>query len=284
MTSFKLFFTWITLTICSSLAFTTISKVSPPSSTKVYMTTGSRRSFFGKFGNAAALVAGGTSLTVNPVHAFGGGKLNKVNAKLVSFGFPAIENLPDGFTPLAEIWGKGKNRSPYFVTFNHPVDWVVVLPSQDLNGEDGTIQVGEYAKGDTASFFVYEEVGKITNLAEQPKEFFNKALIKSISQKGENFYQDFKITKIDPRKGLYKDQDYVIVDFKYQLLTGAGFEVDRTGVASVTNTGDTVQVMWSASTRQRFKKVENQLRGITESFRCYSGGLDEAKLKYEEFN
>jgi len=35
------------------------------------MTTGSRRSFFGKFGNAAALVAGGTSLTVNPVHAFG---------------------------------------------------------------------------------------------------------------------------------------------------------------------------------------------------------------------
>ena len=198
----------------------------------------------------------------------------------ISFGFPAIENLPDGFTPLAEIWGKGKNRSPYFVTFNHPVDWVVVLPSQDLNGEDGTIQVGEYAKGDTASFFVYEEVGKITvseesllivilkrqhdffiliralcsykyfqNLAEQPKEFFNKALIKSISQKGENFYQDFKITKIDPRKGLYKDQDYVIVDFKYQLLTGAGFEVDRTGVASVTNTGDTVQVMWSASTR-----------------------------------
>lgn len=86
-------------------------------------------------------------------------------------------------------------------------------------------------------------------MAEQPKEFFNKALIKSISQKGENFYQDFKITKIDPRKGLYKDQDYVIVDFKYQLLTGAGFEVDRTGVASVTNTGDTVQVMWSASTR-----------------------------------
>jgi len=36
--------------------------------------------------------------------------------------------------------------------------------------------------------------------------------------------------------------------------------------------------------RQRFKKVENQLRGITESFRCYAGGLDEAKIKYEEYN
>ena len=44
---------------------------------------------------------------------------------------------------------------------NHPVTWVVTLPSNDVNGEDGTIQAGEYAKGDTATFFVYTEEGHI---------------------------------------------------------------------------------------------------------------------------
>ncbi len=43
----------------------------------------------------------------------------------------------------------------------HPVDWVVTLPSQDVNGEDGTIQAGEYGKGDTATFYVYSEGGKV---------------------------------------------------------------------------------------------------------------------------
>ncbi len=62
---------------------------------------------------------------------------------------------------MAEVWGKGKNRDPLLVSFLHPVDWVVTLPSQDVNGEDGTIQAGEYAKGDTATFFVYTDEGKI---------------------------------------------------------------------------------------------------------------------------
>ena len=40
-----------------------------------------------------------------------------------SFGLPTIDKVPDGFTPLAEVWGKGKNRDPLMVTFNHPSDW-----------------------------------------------------------------------------------------------------------------------------------------------------------------
>lgn len=47
------------------------------------------------------------------------------------------------------------------VTFSHPVDWVVTYPSNDVNGEDGTIQAGEYAKGDTATLFVYNEAGNV---------------------------------------------------------------------------------------------------------------------------
>jgi hypothetical protein len=30
-----------------------------------------------------------------------------------------------------------------------------------VNGEDGTIQAGEYAKGDTATFFVLPNSGKV---------------------------------------------------------------------------------------------------------------------------
>ena len=115
-------------------------------------------------------------------------------------------------------------------------------------------------------------------IAEAPKELFRKALIKSISQKGDNVYQDFKVTRLVPQK--VNGQDYMICDFKYVLLTGAGFEVDRVGVASVTSVGDSVEVLWTASTRQRFKKTETQLRTIADSFRCYSGGLEMTKIDY----
>lgn len=74
----------------------------------------------------------------------------------------------------------------------------------------------------------------------------------------------------------------MVCDFKYELLTGAGFEVDRIGVASVTSTGTAVQVLWTASTRQRYKKTEEQLREIAGSFRCYSGGLGGSKLEYAQ--
>lgn len=84
------------------------------------------------------------------------------------------------------------------------------------------------------------------------------------------------MTKIEPTKGEYKDQDYMIVDFKYELLTGAGFEVDRVGTASVTSEGNAVEVLWAAVTRQRYKKMADTLRSIAKSFRCYSDGLNMA--------
>ena len=73
----------------------------------------------------------------------------------------------------------------------------------------------------------------------------------------------------------------MVCDFKYELLTGAGFEVDRVGVASVTSTGTAAEVLWTASTRQRYKKTEQQLRNIADSFRCYSDGLDMTKVVYD---
>jgi hypothetical protein len=72
-----------------------------------------------------------------------------------------LKGVAPNFTPLLDIYGKGKNRFPLLVLFSHPFDWVVTLPSNNVNGEDGTIQAGEYAKGDTATFFVYSDPGHV---------------------------------------------------------------------------------------------------------------------------
>lgn len=69
-------------------------------------------------------------------------------------------------------------------------------------------------------------------------------------------------------------QDYVLADFKYQLLTGAGFEVDRKGHASITSQGPAVEVLWAASTTLRYKKTSETLQSIASSFRCYTDGLN----------
>lgn len=231
-----------------------------------------RRGFVENLATASAVIAGASSAWMAPTPAMAYG-LNKANDRLASYGLPPLsKSLPGGFSALAEIYGKGANRSPLLVAFGFPLDWVVTLPSQDVNGEDGTIQAGEYAKGDTATFFVVPDAKK-TDVHSQDKEFFKSALIGAISQKGSNIYQDFKITKLEPvTQG---NDKYVLVDFKYTLLTGAGFEVERKGVASVTSAGDGVQLLWAASIAARYKnKTEGQLRAIVDSFRCYGSGLN----------
>jgi hypothetical protein len=103
---------------------------------------------------------------------------------------------------------------------------------------------------------------------------FEEAIVKAISQKGNNMYQNFKVTKIVPQTGPeYDGKDYVICDFKYELLTGAGFEVDRRGVASITSVGPAIEVLWCASIRERYKKTEETLRTIASSFRVYNDGI-----------
>merc|ERR1712071_277426 len=234
-----------------------------------------RRVFLSKVASISGAVAVSTFLpgfTSQPALAFGN-SIGKVNAKLASYGLPLLKDVPSGFSPIVELYGKGRNRKPLLVEFLFPSDWVVVLPNNDLNTEEGTIQAGQYSAGDTATLFVWSDSEKVEDITAQPKEFFQTALIKAISQKGENVYQNFKITKLEPSAGEYKDQKYMLVDFRYELLTGAGFEVDRRGVASITNQGTFIRVLWSASTRQRYKKTEESLRIITKSFRCFAEGL-----------
>lgn len=230
-----------------------------------------RRGFFSRVASASVIGASSSLLSPTlPANAVSG--LSKVNAKLLGYGLPAYDKVPDGFSPLLEIYGKGSNRFPVLVTFAHPLSWVVTLPSNDKNGEDGTVQAGDYGKGDTATFFVYEPAGHIDDITTQPKELFETVLSRAIGQKGDNMYQNFKVTKAEPIT--IGNQKYMRCDFKYQLLTGAGFEVDRKGVASVTSQGDAVECLWAASTTQRYKKMEDTLRDIVSTFRCYTDGLN----------
>jgi hypothetical protein len=229
----------------------------------------SRRAFISQAAGTSAVLLGGLgsgAMLPMPAQAVSGEK--KVNAKLTGYGLPVLDKVPDGMTPLLEIYGKGKNRTPLLVSFAHPLSWVKTLPSNNMNGEDGTIQAGDYGKGDTSTFYLYTDQGGVKNIASQNKDLFDKVLRKSIGQRGDNMYQNFKLTKVVPAG------DYVIVDFKYQLITGAGFEVDRNGVASITSVGDSVQVLWSATTALRYKKVEQTLRDISSTFRCYSDGIN----------
>lgn len=161
----------------------------------------SRRSFLSQtaatiaFVGAGGLTGNGLMIPIDVANAATTGA-KKVNAALKAYGLPQVAGVPDGLTPLLEIYGKGKNRFPILVGFNYPLTWIVTTPSNDVNGEDGTIQAGEYAKGDTATFYVYEEPGHVSNLHSQPKELFEKALMKSIGQKGDNMYQNFKVRYI----------------------------------------------------------------------------------------
>ena len=83
----------------------------------------------------------------------------KTNEK--RYGLPLLKDVPGGFSPLVELYGKGRNRKPLLVEFLFPSDWVVVLPNNDVNSEEGTIQAGQYSAGDTATFFVWNEAEKI---------------------------------------------------------------------------------------------------------------------------
>jgi len=236
----------------------------------------SRRDFLASVASVtAAATLSTTTLAPEPARAIGG--VSKVNAKLNAYGLPGVAKVADGFTPILAVYGKGKNRFPILVTFNHPLSWVITLPSNDINGEDGTIQVGDYAKGDTSTFYVYDEKGHVD--LPLSKEVVETALIKSISQKGDNMYENFKVTKLE--SFTENGQTYMLADFKYSLLTGAGFVVDRKGVASLTSEGPALEVLWAASTAIRYKKTEQTLREIVKSFRCYTEGI---KLDSELFD
>lgn len=84
--------------------------------------------------------------------------------------------------------------------------------------------------------------------------------------------QELKILKTYDSVKDKEGKEYKLVEFKYELLTGAGFTVDRKGVASITTLpNNQVGAMVTATTAVRFKKLGDDLKTVCESFRVFDG-------------
>tara|TARA_B110000305_G_C19137578_1_gene491895 strand:+ start:29 stop:307 length:279 start_codon:yes stop_codon:yes gene_type:complete len=76
---------------------------------------------------------------------------------------------------------------------------------------------------------------------------------------------------------------YGVVEFKYELLTGAGFIVNRRGFASVTvdPSGVGVECLWAATIEKDWKKKSPDYQAMANSFRVYVEGVGRAKDDFE---
>ena len=180
--------------------------------------------------------------------------LNSWNKKLDKLGLPPLDKIPGGFSP---VLSSVNQEQSLFVEFLRPDGWLVVKPSVNTNGEDGTVSAGDYGKGDSAALYV-SDLRPATD-----KAYYAKLLKGGIAQKGGGeLYQEFKVRKVTPGAP-------TTVDFSYELLTGAGFIVERRGVAAVTDVNGKSQALLAVTTSARFKGLEPKLRTIADSFRCY---------------
>eukprot|EP00904_Undaria_pinnatifida_P002119 jgi/Undpi1/11908/HiC_scaffold_4.g01607.m1 len=231
------------------------------------------------FGTAllgAAAVAGGV-----PSSALAASTAD-VNKKLSAYNLPPVVDTPDGFNTLLEGYGKdgalknslgSSNRDPILVTWNYPKGWIVERPNTDTNKEAGTISTGDYGRGDSAALFVAPK-SLIGGSSLSSKETMEGVLKKALSQKGDNQFQSFKLKSVKEGVTDFAGSKYFIAEFQYELLTGAGFTVERKGIASVAQIGNSVNAVVGATTANRAKTVKPQLQEIAYSFRVYEGKFE----------
>jgi len=205
----------------------------------------------------AAGTAVGTAVAL-PAPAFAA-DVNKFNKRLDQLGLPPVDSIPGGFRP---VLSSVNQEQSLFVQFYSPDGWLVVKPSINTNGEDGTVSAGNYGKGDSAALFV-SPLKPATD-----KAYYGKLIQGGLGQKGGGeLFQEFKVKKVNPPAGAGAGP--VTVDFSYELLTGAGFIVERKGVAAVTDVNGKSQALLAVTTSGRFKTLEPTLRTIAGSFKCF---------------
>ncbi|CAM9371803.1 unnamed protein product [Scytosiphon promiscuus] len=227
----------------------------------------------------AALLGAVVVGTSTPLPA-SAGSIAEANKRLSQFNLPPVVDVPSGFNTLLEGYGKdgelnknslgSSNREPILVTWNYPKGWVVQRPNTDTNKEAGTVSTGDYGRGDSAGLFVApKSLMGGSNLSN--KEAMEGVVKKALSQKGDNQFQSFKLKSVKEGATDFAGNKYYIADFQYELLTGAGFTVERKGVASVAQVGNSVTAVVGATTANRSKTVKPQLQEIANSFRVYEG-------------
>ena len=100
--------------------------------------------------------------------------LNSWNKKLDKLGLPPLDKIPGGFAP---VLSSVNQEQSLFVEFLRPDGWLVVKPSVNTNGEDGTVSAGDYGKGDSAALYV-SDLRPATD-----KAYYAKLLKGGIAQK-----------------------------------------------------------------------------------------------------
>jgi len=197
-------------------------------------------------------------------------------ASAKTYGVPDLlpadtsSKLPDGWRVAVEPIGLAKDASygrfdlggePLLVEFYVPGGWIVSRPNFDYNGSAGTVQANDYGKGDSATLWV--DTKPKVPLAEMKKKDYLRELKKAITQKGAGSIDDIVIKKMTDQG------DYKVVQFDWELYTGAGLLISRCGWASFCQVGDegNIQVFWTGVTSNRWNKMSADLQTMIQSFR-----------------
>lgn len=201
---------------------------------------------------------------------------DEARASLKNYGVPDLlpedtnKKLPDGWRVIVEPIGLAKDASygrfdlgsePLVVEFYVPSGWIVSRPNYDFNGSAGTVQANDYGKGDAATLYV--DTKPKVPLTEMKKKDYLRELKKAITQKGAGSIDDIIVRKMTDQ-GNYK-----VVQFDWEIYTGAGLLISRCGWASFCQVGDqgNMQIFWSGVTSNRWNKMNSELQTIINSFR-----------------
>jgi len=221
----------------------------------------------------AAGVATALPLSVPPEAAWAK-SFEEANEALNKYGLPQLqytEGPPFGWRVTVEAIGLAPDAyygrfklggEPLIVTFVTPPGWVTSKPNIDYNGSAGTVQANDYGKGDSATLWVDTAFKGQLDTMKKPE--FQAELKKALTQKGKNFIEDLKVTKVYDGSPGYK-----LVEYSYDIESAAGFTIARTGLAAATQVGDekNLQLFWSAAITGRWNKIGEDLNRMVKSFR-----------------
>lgn len=236
----------------------------------------------------------GGALVLRPETALAKSKDEAIE-EMKKFGVPELipkQDGPDGWSWIVEPIGLtpdayyGKNKmggEPQVLRFLSPPFWVLNRPSLDYNGAAGTVSINNYGKGDSATLFVDTKFkGQLDTM--KPGDWV-KEVTKAISQKGGDQIFNVRVQKVTdgPEPG------YKTVPFTYEIESGAGFEFERTAVATASQVGTdgNLQIFWASTLTNKWKQQAGEdARRVAASYRIAKvpeGVKIENKFSKKEF-
>jgi len=169
---------------------------------------------------------------------------------------------PVGLAADSEVSKNKLGAEPMVCTFVVPPLWIVNTPNIDFNGAAGTLQANDYNKGDSATLYV--DTKFTGNLNELTKNLAQAEVKKALTMKGKGFIEALKVRKV--RDG---SPGYKIIEYDYEIESGAGFTINRNGIAAFTQVGKAgnLQILWCGTLTSRYGQMKDSMNNIINSFR-----------------